>query len=89
MNVKELSRYMRQLRFVAFSVQIKENISVRRQTLTYAGRAWSLYISFQNYNIQEGTGKVIYQPSTFDEEQLHLKQDRSRSHKSAVSSVGL
>ena len=46
--------------------------------------AWSLYISFQNYNIQEGTGKVIYKPSIFDEEQLHLKQDRSRSHKSAV-----
>ena len=25
-------------------------------------RAWSLYISFQNYNIQEGIGKVIYKP---------------------------
>ena len=46
--------------------------------------AWSLYISFQNYNIQEGTGKVIYKPSIFDEEQLHVKQDQSRSHKSAV-----
>ena len=46
--------------------------------------AWSLYISFQNYNIQEGIGKVIYKPSIFDEEHLHLKQDRSRSHKSAV-----
>ena len=44
-------------------LQIKENISIRRQTLTYAGGAWSLYISFQNYNIQEGTGKVIYKPS--------------------------
>ena len=57
-------------------LQIKENISIRRQTLTYAGGAWSLYISFQNYNIQEGTGKVTYKPSIFDEEQLHLKQDR-------------
>ena len=37
--------------------------------------AWSLYISFPNYNIQEGTGKVIYKPSIFDEEQLHFKQD--------------
>ena len=46
--------------------------------------AWSLYISFQNYNIQEGTGKVIYKPSIFDEEQLHLKQDCSRSHKSSI-----
>ena len=46
-------------------LQIKENISIRRQTLTCAGRAWSLYISFQNYNIQEGTGKVIYKPSIF------------------------
>ena len=45
--------------------------------------AWLLYISFQNYNIQEGTGKVIYKPSILDEEQLHLKQNWSRSHKSA------
>ena len=37
-----------------------------------------------NYNIHEGTGKVIYKPSILDEEQLHLKQDRSRSHKSVV-----
>ena len=65
-------------------LQIKENISIRHQTLTYAGRAWSLYISSQNYNIQEGTGKVIYKPSIFDEEQLHLKQDWLRSHKSAI-----
>ena len=46
--------------------------------------AWSLYISFQNYNVQEGTGKVIYKPSIFYEEQLHLKQDQSRSHESDV-----
>ena len=66
-------------------LQIEENICIRRQTLSYARRgAWSLYISFQNYNIQEGTGKVIYKPSILDEEQLHLEQDRSRSHKSAI-----
>ena len=65
-------------------LQIKENISIRCQTLTYPEGAWLLYISFQNYNIQEGTGKVIYKPSIFDEEQLHLKQNRSRSHKSVV-----
>ena len=33
---------------------------------------------------QEGTGKVIYKPSVLDEKQLHLKQDRLRSHKSAI-----
>ena len=51
--------------------------------------AWSLSISFQNYNIQEGTAKVIYKPSIFDEEQCYLKQDRPRSHKSAVQPIGL
>ena len=65
-------------------LQIKENISIRRQTLTYAGRGMVAVHSFQNYNIQEGTGKVIYKPSIFEEEQLNLKQDRSRSHKSAI-----
>ena len=34
-----------------------------------------------------GTGKVIYKPSIFDEEQLHLKQDQPKSHKSAVWST--
>ena len=66
-------------------LQIEENISIRCQTLTYAGRDMvAVYISFQNYNTQEGTSKVIYKPSIFDEEQLHLKQHRSKSHKSAV-----
>ena len=46
--------------------------------------AWLLYIFFQNYNTQEGTGKVIDKPSVLDEKQLHLKQDRLRSHKSTV-----
>ena len=46
--------------------------------------ASSLYISFQNYNIQEVTGKVFYKPSILDEEQLPLKQDQLRSYKSAV-----
>ena len=31
-----------------------------------------------------GTGKVIYKPSILDEKQLHLKQDQSRSHKTAI-----
>ena len=48
---------------------------------------WLLYISFQNYNIQEGTGKFIYKPSIFDEEQLHLKQDREAIK--VPSSLGL
>ena len=65
-------------------LQIKETflLGVKHQHMLEG--AWSLYISFQNYNIQEGTGKVIYKPSIFDEEQLHVKQDQSRSHKSAV-----
>ena len=46
--------------------------------------AWSLYISFQNYNTQEGTGKVIYKPSILDEKQLHFKQDRPTSNKSDI-----
>ena len=29
--------------------------------------AWLLYISFQNYNTREGTGKVIYKPLVLDE----------------------
>ena len=45
--------------------------------------AWSLYIYFQNYNTQ---GKFVYKPSIFDEKQLRLKQERSRSHKSNVYS---
>ena len=43
-------------------LQIKENISIRCQTLTYAGRGMVADISFENYNIQEDTGKVIYKP---------------------------
>ena len=35
--------------------------------------AWSLYISFQNHNTQEYTGKFIYKPSILDEKQLLLK----------------
>ena len=31
-----------------------------------------------------GTGKFIYKPAIVDEMQLHLKQDRSRSHKSTI-----
>ena len=27
----------------------------------------ALYVSFQNHNTQEGTGKGIYKPSIFDE----------------------
>ena len=70
-------------------LQIDENISISRQTLTYAGRGIrSLYISFQNHNTQEGTGKVIYKPSVLKEKQLYLKQDQSRSHK-VPSSLGL
>ena len=45
-----------------------------------------MYISFQNYNTQGVTGKFIYKPSIFDEKQFHLKQEQSRSHKSAVYS---
>ena len=45
--------------------------------------AWPLYISFQNYNTQEGTGKDIYKPSVLDDK-APSQQDRSRSHKSAI-----
>ena len=46
--------------------------------------AWSLYISFQNHNILGGIGKFIYRPALLDKNQLHLKQNRSRSHKSSI-----
>ena len=64
-------------------LQIKENISISRQTLKYEGRDVVAVISFQNYDTQEGTGKVVYKPSVLDERQLHVKQDRLGSHKSA------
>ena len=59
-------------------------LAVKHQHTTEG--AWLLYISFQNYNTQGVTGKFVYKPSIFDEKQLHLKQERSRSHKSAVYS---
>ena len=36
--------------------------------------AWSLYISFQNRNTQEGTGEDIYKPSVLDEKQVCLNR---------------
>ena len=33
-------------------------------------KAWSLYISFQNYNKQKDTGKFIYNPLILDNIQL-------------------
>ena len=83
-NVEELSHYMRWLRFVAY-YRLKKTfvlVVVRYQHMLEG--AWSLHISFQNYSTQEGTGKVIYKPSILDKEQLHVKQDRSRSHKSDI-----
>ena len=65
-------------------LQIEENISVSCQTLAYTGSGMSLYISFQNRNTQQGTGKFIYKPSILDEKQLHLKQNQSRSHKRTI-----
>ena len=55
-------------------LQIEESISISCQNMHRKGMA--LYISFQNHNTQEGTGKVIYKPSVLDEKQLHLKQDQ-------------
>ena len=65
---------MRQLRFVA-CYRLKKTFLLGVKHQHMLEEAWLLYISFQNYNIQESTGKVIYKPSIFDEEQLHLKQD--------------
>ena len=42
---------------------------------------WSLYIFFQNYNTQMGTGKFTYNALILDEKQLLLKWDQSGSHK--------
>ena len=50
--------------------------------------AWSLHISFLNYNTQGGIGKLTYKPLILDEKQLHLKKDQSRSHK-MPSTLGL
>ena len=50
--------------------------------------AWSLYISFQNHNTQEGTGKVIYKPSVLDEKQLHSNRIDREAIK-VQSSLGL
>ena len=66
-------------------LQIEENICIRRQTLTYAGRGM-VAVHFLPELQYPGryTGKVIYKPSILDEEQLYLKQDLPRSHKSAL-----
>ena len=39
-------------------------------------RVWSLYIFFQNYNTQTGTGKFIYNTSILGDKQLLLNQNR-------------
>ena len=70
MNVEELSYYSYGLTEIHRILQIKENISISRQTLTHAGRGM---IAVQNHYTQEGTGKVIYKPSILDEKHLHLK----------------
>ena len=62
-------------------LQIEKSISISRQTLTYVGRD-TVTVHFLPES--QYPGKVIYKPSVLDEKQLHLKQDRSRSHKSAV-----
>ena len=61
-------------------LQIEENISIC-QTLTYAGRSMVAVHFFPETQYQD---KVIYKASVLDEKQLHLKQDRLRSHKSAM-----
>ena len=53
--------------------RIEENISISRQTLTYAGRDMVAVHFFPDHNTQEGTCKVIYKPSVLDKKQLHLK----------------
>ena len=62
-------------------LQIKENNLIRRQTLIYAGRGMVAVHFLPELQYPEGTGKVIYKPSIFYEEQLHLKQNRLRNHK--------
>ena len=65
-------------------LQIEESISISCQTLTYTGRGMVAVSFLPESQYQKGTGKVIYKPSVFDEKQLHLKQDQSISHKSAI-----
>ena len=55
-------------------LQIEEDISIGHQTNHMQERTWSLSISFQNYDSQEGTGKFICKPSILDEKQLHLNR---------------
>ena len=63
-------------------LQIEENISISCQTLTlYAGRGM---VTIHFLPESQYPSKVIYKPSVLDEIHLHLKQDRPRSHKSAI-----
>ena len=61
-------------------LQIEENISFH-QTLTYAGRSM---VAVHFFPESQYPDKVIYKASVLDEKQLHLKQDRLRSNKSAM-----
>ena len=61
---QELSHYIQLLRFVDHKKGTY--LSVIKRYHTQKG-AWSLYISFQNHDTQEGIGKFIYKPSILDE----------------------
>ena len=72
---------LRTLTEICRILQIEENISISHQTLTYAGRGM---VTVDFLPESQYPGKVIYKPSIIDEKQFHFKQDRSRSHKSAI-----
>ena len=60
-------------------LQIEENISISCQALTYTGRGM-VAVHF----LPESQYTQVKLTLVLDEKQLDLKQDRPRSHKSAV-----